>query len=121
MTDFRVEGTNFDEPTQTRINRIADITADTVGAKMAGVSYRELQQLEAMKDAANNESGAAGVFMGMGAGMGLSNTMNEVITPQTPAKEDVTTRLSKLKALFESALITQEEYAQKKSEVLKDL
>ncbi len=32
MTDFRIEGTNFDDDTLGRINRIADVTADAFAA-----------------------------------------------------------------------------------------
>jgi len=126
LIDFRIEGTDFDEGTKERIEKIANVTADVHAAKSAGVSYRELQQLNALGDAAKNESGAAGVFMGMGAGNSLAQTMNEPFS-QTPLKEAPTTqnslasRLMQLKELYEQELISEEEYTAKKLSILSEL
>jgi membrane protease subunit (stomatin/prohibitin family) len=114
LSDFRIEGTDFDEGTQARINRIADVGADVHAAKNAGISYRELQRLSAMRDAATNEVGAAGMMMGMGTGMHLANETN----PAAPA-EDIGSKLRQLKQFFDDDLITEEEYSAKKSELLK--
>lgn len=119
LTDFRIEGTDFDEETKARIGRIADIAADSHGADIAGVSYSELQRLNAMKDAANNEVGAAGLMMGMGVGSGLAGTTLQGEAPKHSG--DVKSRLSQLKELFDAELISEEEYAQKKSDILKEL
>jgi len=118
LTDFRIEGTDFDEGTHKRIDRIANVNADVHAAESAGLSYRELQQLSAMRDAANNEVGAAGVMMGMGTGIGLSNTLN---TTTGGESDDIMSKLRQLKVLFEEALITEEEYTAKKQELLKTL
>jgi len=114
LSDFRIEGTDFDEGTQERINRIAEIGADVHAAKNAGVSYQELQRLSAMRDAAANEVGAAGVMMGMGTGMQLAGEANPSVQG-----EDIGSKLRQLKQFFDDALITEEEYASKKSELLK--
>ncbi len=120
LIDFRIEGTDFDDETLTRINRIADVNADTHAANAAGISYRELQQLDALQDAAKNESGAAGIFMGMGAGNALSQTMNETFSaPQ--ASRDLRTRLQELQGLHAEGLITDEEYEAKKRSILEEL
>ena len=118
LTDFRIEGTDFDEDTRERINKIADITADTHGAGIAGVSYAELQRLEAMKDAANNQVGAAGLMMGMGVAGGLAS---EVVQSQTPEVKSVKQRLIELKELFDAELISEKDYDAKKSVILGDL
>lgn len=115
LTDFRIEGTNFDEDTQERINKIADITASTHGAGIAGISYSELQRLEAMRDAANNQVGAAGMMMGMGVAGGLAG---ETMKPGAVSVKD---RLVQLKELFESDLISEEEYSSKKKAILSEL
>ena len=39
ITDFRIEGTAFDEDTIDRINRIADVTAEATAAQAAGLNY----------------------------------------------------------------------------------
>jgi membrane protease subunit (stomatin/prohibitin family) len=121
LIDFRIEGTDFDRDTMERINKIADISADTHAASKAGVSYKELQQLEALKDAAQNESGAAGMFMGIGAGNVLSQGMNETFTQTGERSKDLGDRLRELKSFHEEGLINDEEYAQKKSIILQEL
>ncbi len=136
MSDFRVEGTSFDEDTNKRINRIADISAEAQAAQAAGLNYAQMQQLEGMRDAARNEGGAAGMGMGLGAGMGFGNMMagamgqqmggmGQAQTPPpvqaAPAAEDPMAVLGKLKQLADNGLITQEEYDAKKSEVLSRL
>ncbi len=117
LTDFRIEGTDFDKETQARISRIANVTADTHAAGVAGVSYSEFQRLSAMNDAANNEVGAAGMMMGMGIGNGLSAQT----IPSVQESKDIKARLHKLKALFDEALITEQEYNDKKGTLLKEL
>ena len=121
-TDFRIEGTSFDSETMTRINRIADLTAEAHAAKAVGLDYAKVQQLEAMREAARNEGGGAGMGMGLGAGIGLGQTMvksmndnpdNSVTTKLSP-----TEKLSRLKKMHTAELITDDEYSSKKKEIL---
>lgn len=119
LTDFRIEGTDFDDVTQERINSIANSIAEKYGADAAGVSYSELQRLEAMKDAANNQVGAAGLMMGMGVAGGLAGSMMDTNTSEGP--KSLKERLLKLKELFDLELITEEEYTQKKKVILSEL
>ena len=127
ITDFRIEGTNFDEDTMARINRIANVTAETTAASAAGLNYIQIQQLEAMREAARNEGGAAGIGMGVGAGMGfgqmMSGAMATASTPQGSGAQklqegDPVQALRKLKEMLEAELITEEEYTFKKKEIL---
>ena len=123
LIDFRIEGTDFDDETKSRINKIADVQADMHAAKSVGVSYRELQQLDALGDAAKNEAGAAGVFMGMGAGSSLSQTMNEPFNNTTSSVDSkaLGSRLQELKNLYTQELISEEEYTAKKRSILEEL
>lgn len=127
ITDFRIEGTAFDEDTMNRINRIADVTAEATAASAAGLNYTQVQQLEAMREAARNEGGAAGIGMGLGAGMGfgqmMSGAMASATSPHPTETEggrdrDPLETLRKLKEMVEAELITDEEYATKKKEIL---
>ncbi len=121
ITDFRIEGTDFDEETQKRINRISDVTADVHAAKVAGLDYAKLQHLEAMREAARNEGGGAGIGMGMGAGMGLGQSMAQTMTEQTPhapQTNDLMAKLEQLKKMYEADLINEQEYASKKQKIL---
>ncbi|MEH6473305.1 MAG: SPFH domain-containing protein [Halopseudomonas sp.] len=123
ITDFRIEGTDFDEDTLARVNRIADVTADAFAAKKAGVDFAELQRLEALRDAAANENGAAGAGVGIGAGIGMGQQMAQSMSQPAAADagDDIIGKLAKLKTLFENQLITEQEYTAKKSELLDKL
>jgi len=127
VTDFRIEGTNFDESTLKRINRIADLSAEAQAAAAVGLDYAHMQQLEAMREAARNEGGGAGLGMGLGAGMGMgqsmANTMSAGFGAQAPqaapvANEDPMQKLTQLKKMFQAELISEQEYAAKKKEIL---
>jgi len=119
--DFRIEGTDFDEDTQKRINRIADIGAESQAAQSAGLDYAKLQQLEAMREAARNEGGGAGLGMAMGAGVGLGQSMAQAIEPTKPTAnpgDQTMQKLVQLKQMFDAQLITEAEYSAKKQQIL---
>ena len=125
ISDFRIEGTDFDDDTLRRINRIADLTAEAQAAQAVGLDYARVQQLEAMREAARNESGAAGAGMGLGAGVALGQNMaqglSEAPRSAANASEDIAAKLVQLKQLFESKLISEAEYGAKKQELLAKL
>jgi membrane protease subunit (stomatin/prohibitin family) len=127
LEDFRIQGTSFDEDTMRRINRIADISAEAQAANAAGVSYAQLQQLAAMREAAKN-TGAGGMGMAMAVGMGMAGQVAPAVAGATAAPaaavapaEDAAAKLRKLKQLFDQQLITPAEYEAKKREILAQL
>ena len=123
LTDFRIDGNSFDEQTQERIGKVADVTADSLAAAEGGLTYVELEQLRALRDAAKNEGGLAGVGVALGAGMHMANLftakIDEVTQPE--AGKDPITQLQKLKLLLDEEIITPEEFEQKKKEFLDKL
>lgn len=131
MTDFRIEGTDFDADTVARIGRIADMSAEAEAARRVGVSYAELQRLQALRDAAKNEGGIAGAGAGLGAGLGMAQAFAQTMgagvaggaaIPQAAAAgPDLTTRLAQLKDMLDKSLITAEEFDKKKAEILSQL
>ncbi|WP_299795851.1 SPFH domain-containing protein [uncultured Maribacter sp.] len=118
VLDFRIEGSQFDKETVDRIAKISDVQAEVLAAKIAGVEYTEMQRIAAMRDAANNEAGAAGVLMGLNAGTQVNSTINQVSENQKPAIDSPMVKLKKLKELFEMELISDSEYADKKKAIL---
>ncbi len=124
LEDFRIEGTSFDEDTMRRINRIADMNAESQAAAAAGLSYAQLQQLDAMKSAAANPGGGAGLGMGMGAGVAFGQMMaGQIATPSNGAQasvdaNDPMAKLAQLKKMLESELISKEEFDAKKKDIL---
>jgi membrane protease subunit (stomatin/prohibitin family) len=120
LSDFRIEGTSFDEDTMKRINRIADMSAESQAATAAGVNYAQLQQLQALRDAAKNPGGP-GMVMGMGLGMGFGQQMGAVATAAPAAFEDPASRLKKLNELLAQGLLSQDEFEAKRKEILSKL
>jgi membrane protease subunit (stomatin/prohibitin family) len=121
LEDFRIQGTSFDDDTMRRINRIADVNAEAHAASAAGVSYAQLQQLEALREAAKNQ-GSGGVGMAMAVGMGMAGAVVPSIASQSAAQpDDPAAKMKKLKALLDQQLITQAEYEEKRREILSTL
>lgn len=123
LLDFRIEGTSFDDDTAKRINRIADMSAESQAAQATGLSYAQFQQLEALKDAAKNPGGGAGIGMGVGVGIGFGqqmvNSMGGVNQgAASSGSDDIATRLKKLKELLDQNLITNEEFEAKRKDLL---
>ncbi len=126
ITDFRIEGTDFDEDTLKRINRIADMTAEAQAARAVGLDYARVQQLEAMREAARNEGGGAGMGMGLGAGISFGQNIAQAMnnnntgggTGNAAALADPMQKLAQLKKMLEADLISAEEYAEKKKAIL---
>jgi len=123
INDFRIEGTDFDEQTLRRINRIADLTAEAQAAQATGLDYAKLQHLEAMREAARNEGGAAGIGLGMGAGIGLGQSLAHALDNNAKSTADTLTsnpvdKLTLLKKMLDTELISAEEYDAKKKEIL---
>jgi len=60
-------------------------TADDLRAMglLDTATYTQLQAADAMRDAAQNPSGGAGLTAGIGAGMGIGNLMNQSLTGAT--------------------------------------
>lgn len=135
ISDFRIEGTSFDDKTQERIDKIADATADAQAAAAVGLNFAQMQQLGAMRDAAKNEGGMAGMGMGMGAGMGfgqmMAGAMGQQFGPQGQPQQgqpqqqgggdDPVAKLQKLKTMLDGGLITQDEYDAAKKNILSQM
>ncbi len=118
ILDFRIEGTQFDKETLDRIAKISDVQAEVKAAQLAGINYTEHQQLQAMRDAANN-TGGAGMVIGlhnMNTPSHSNNTQSSAAPQDTPLE-----KLKKLKEMFEMDLISSEEYAEKKKTILDKL
>lgn len=121
LTDFRIEGTSFDPETTQRIGEISNVQADVHAARIAGVDFSELQKLRALRDAANNQ-GVAGAGVGMFTGLEMGKALGASATSSDKTDGgDLKTKLQDLKSLFDDGLITEEEYASKRQELLKGL
>ena len=118
LTDFRVDGTLFDEQTQERIGRIADVTADSQAAQAGGLTYAELEKLRALRDAARNEGGLSGSGLEMGKQMGAAT---QLMNERSTADDDLSRRLARLRLLRDENVITDADYEAKKRELLNEI
>lgn len=119
ILDFRIEGSMFDKETLDRIGKISDVQAEVKAAQIAGINYTEHQQLQAMRDAANNQGGA-GVLVGMNVAANAGNLMNQGSQDVTSNQkvESPMDKLKSLKQMFEMELISENEYAEKRKAIL---
>jgi len=120
LKDFKIQGTAFDKDTGKRIGKIADITTDNRAAAEAGLSYLEIEKLRALRDAARNEGGLAGAGLQLGFGMEMGKVLEEkkdALTAFDP-KTDPVLQLQKLKLLLDEDILTQQEFDEKKKEIL---
>ena len=60
LTNFRLTGTRFDAATQQRISRLAEVATENQATASAGLSYAELEKLNALRGAARTSGNLAG-------------------------------------------------------------
>ncbi|MBP8082649.1 MAG: SHOCT domain-containing protein, partial [Spirochaetes bacterium] len=99
-----------------------DMQAEAQAANAAGVSFAQLQQLDAMKTAAGND-GAPGMMMGMGVGMGFGQNMAGVAAGagQAASQDDPMLKLKKLKDMMDAGLISPQDFEEKKKAILSSM
>lgn len=131
LCDFRILASEFDSETENRIAKIANISADVIAASKANLSYAEMEKLQALRDAAKNEGGVAGLGAQFVAGAELSKTYSQTMTNTEPQQntatnqssepDDIYSKLTKLKQLLDIGAITQDEFNMKKKEYIDKL
>jgi membrane protease subunit (stomatin/prohibitin family) len=90
--------------------------------------YTQYQTAQSIPLAAANPGGAAGIGAGIGAGVAIGQNMASGIAsaaqaakPPAAGAADVTSAIEKLHELMTKGILTQEEFAAKKTELLKKL
>lgn len=81
QADFEARGLNLKSFVIASLNP-SKTSADDLRAMglLDMATYTQLQAADAMRDAAQNEGGGAGLTAGIGAGMGIGNLMNQSLT-----------------------------------------
>lgn len=135
LVNFTVASINI---AQEEMRKIQEVMAkrmemNVLGATPVGQGYVTAKSFEIMKDAAQNPSVAGGMMAaGAGIGFGLGATLpaaqqiahsmsverTPAAQPPPPAAQDPAAKLQKLKYMLESGLITPEEFAAKKAQIL---
>ncbi|MBT5095349.1 MAG: hypothetical protein HOM21_13950 [Halobacteriovoraceae bacterium] len=90
--------------------------------------YAQFESADNIGTAAANEGGAAGMGVGLGAGMSMGQTMmnamgngNSGSGGAGSSEEDPMEKIEKLHALKEKGILSEEEFNQKKAELLKKI
>lgn len=120
--NFRIESVSLPEELQKVLD---DRSSMNIVGDM-GV-YQQFQAAKSIPIAAANEGGAAGAGAGLGAGIALGQVMAQALRPAeaaggsggSAAGEDPYGALEKLHGLFTKGILTDEEYREKKAELLK--
>lgn len=120
LNDFRVAGMNYDAATGKHIQKIAEVGADLYNAQQTGLNYEQMQKMQALRESAVNEGGTAGIGAGAGVGMIMAQEMMKQTTT-VAGTNDAEARLTRLQGLFSKQLITEQEYQQRKQEILKEI
>ncbi|TVT40617.1 SPFH domain-containing protein [Hymenobacter setariae] len=114
LMDFRLTGTQFDAGTQQRIGQLAGAVANSQAAASVGLSYAELEKLNALRDAARTSGSLTGAGLQAGAGAELGRLLTSQPNPMPHAATDPAEQLQKLKQLFDAGVITATEFEAKK-------
>lgn len=80
-------------------------------------SFVQYQTARAMRDAAQQEGGLAGLGAGFALGNSMAQNINENLQPTAPAKSKVE-QLRELKGLLDDGILTQEEFNAEKKKIL---
>ncbi len=117
--DFYIQSISVPEEVQKLID-----TRSGMGALGNLDQYMKFQVANAINDAANNAGGSGDAFntgAGLALGMLLPQMMNVGINKQGSSSIDSMEKLKKLKELLELGAITQSEFDEKKSILLKEI
>jgi len=117
LHDFYVQSISLPDEVQTMIDSRTGMNA--IGNLD---QYMKLKIADSLSDAAKNNS-TAGDGLGLGAGIGMGMSIPSIIqqsmTPQS--NESITDKLKQLKELLDMGALTQQEFDDKKKELLKYL
>lgn len=143
LVRFAIESVNYPEDDE-MVKRLQNALADNMEVNVQGDNYKLRRTFDTMEKAAENE-GMAGSAMGAGMGFGMGNQMGNQMNqmmggamnqnngegqPQGQQQgqqqgqdgggqaDDPMAKLQKLKQMYESELISEEEYEAKKKEIL---
>jgi membrane protease subunit (stomatin/prohibitin family) len=123
LTTFLVQSFSLPEELQAYFDKAAQM-------RMVGDlnQYTRFQAAESMHDAANNQSGAAGMGIGLGAGVAMAQAMTSAFSganaqSNTSAQggDDPMIKIQKLHELMKQGILSEAEFNDKKTELLKQI
>lgn len=131
IVSFNVERISIPDEEQKRFQEILGkrMEIDQISQARVGQAYTTMRTFDTLEKAAENEGGSMGQMMGAGLGLGaglvagvpigqqIGGAMH-VQPPQPAQADDPLAKLQKLKQMLDSMVITQEDYDQKKKQIL---
>tara|TARA_B100001964_G_scaffold235199_1_gene294891 strand:- start:186 stop:1199 length:1014 start_codon:yes stop_codon:yes gene_type:complete len=133
LVNFNIESINILEKEMEKIQKVFEKTleAKELSKVQVGGAFSAIKTFEVLNAAADNPSDGSGVGaflgagIGLGAGLPLGSQMGQKLDISgNQNKEnnlDHSERLKKLKAMLDQGLITEDQFNQKREEILKEL
>jgi membrane protease subunit (stomatin/prohibitin family) len=136
VVNFNVERISIPDEEQKKFQEILGkrMEIDQISKANVGQAYATMRTFDTLESAAKNSGGAAGnllaggmgLGMGVGAGFPIGQQMGQAmnVQPQQPpaqAPVDPMAKLQKMKQMLDAGLITQQEYDDKKKEILSQM
>ena len=130
LVNFNIESVNIPDE---ELKKVQDVFAKTLEAKelsntQVGGAYGAIKTFDVLNKAADNPGdntigSLLGAGIGLGAGFPIGQKMSEQMTTKTSEdnKDDIQTRLEKLKKLYDDNLIEKDEYDQKRKLLIEEL
>ena len=131
LINFNVERISIPEEEQRKFQDVLGkrMEIDQISQARVGQAYMTMRSFDTLEKAAENEGSATGQLFGAGLGVGaglgagvplgqqLGGTMSAGFA-QSQSIADPTVKLQKLQQMLEAKVITQEDYDQKKKQIL---
>lgn len=123
FADFGVEVTQFMVSSATLPEEVTEFYDKVTNMNMIGdmERFQKFNTAIAIGNDRSNISSGIQEGMAMGAMISAMQQQTQQNQPQNSVQDDATTKLQKLKTLFESGLIDETEYKEKKAEILSSL
>jgi len=133
VVNFNIESINIPEEEMEKIQNVFEKTleAKELSKVQVGGAFSAIKTFEVLNAAADNPSDGAGVGaflgagIGLGAGLPLGSQMGQQLdisgNQNKQNSPDPSERLKKLKEMLDQDLITEDQFNQKREEILKEL
>ncbi|MCT7634743.1 SPFH domain-containing protein [Aliarcobacter butzleri] len=132
IVNFNIERISIPEDEMKKFQEILGkrMEIDQISQAKVGQAYTAMRTFDTLEKAAENDSTAGGIFgaglglgLGVGAGVPIGQQLGEQmnINSQTQTGDDtdeIMKKMNKLKQLFNNNLITEDEYNQKRKQLL---
>lgn len=112
---------SHNKATTVHLAKIATVGTEIYNAQQTGLRYEEMQRLQAMRDAATNEGGTAGIGVGAAAGLAISQDMMKPLFSSSSGSNDIEKRLLLLQDLLTKQLMSDVEFQERKKQILSEI